>query len=101
MNITLLIVSGMLMLAAIFVYLANKEIAAKLYENTYRKSEGLDTKSPYCVIREKQSQYSDDYVYYIGEGTQKVDNRRFFKLSELMPYLNELEKIKGYELTKF
>lgn len=94
MNLTFIIISGMLLLACSLVYLANKKIAASLYT----KTTGIVV-SPYHIMRAEG--YGGDFRYYIAKKNRRVDHKLFYCIEDALDSMNELEMIEGYTITEF
>lgn len=99
MSTTLLVV---LVIAMFFgcciVYLANKKIAANLYERTYRSAHDLDIKSPYTVFRcQNEKEY---WGYGIKKNDVDYTNEWYSEISYAINVINTLEKLEGYKLSK-
>ena len=103
-NIVLLIIAGMFLVAAMFMYFGYLKIANELFirlvceQEDKFDSDGV-RKSPYSIKRIYSTDYGRDY-YYIYEGKIKVRTPTFRSAKDAQLSMNELEKIGGYPLTE-
>ncbi|AQW88998.1 hypothetical protein pEaSNUABM50_00494 [Erwinia phage pEa_SNUABM_50] len=102
MNLTLIIVAGMLVLAAGLIYLANKKIAANVYTRTYLEIHGQDPanakKSPYSIVRTYNRW--DESRYTVVEKGKPV-SPVLTSLNEAKKSMWELESLNNYDKSKF
>lgn len=99
MNLTLIIVTGMSVLAAGLIYIANKKIAASIYTRTYLEIHGRGKKkSPYSIVRTYDRHGNAQYhiVQKNKELTPKSLSLQITKES-----MWELETLNNYDKTKF
>lgn len=97
-NIVLLIVSVLLISAALFSYFGYLKIANTLF----LKVTGIDdntTTSPYSIVRKYDGYYEKNYYYIYKNNNQITDKKHLFAKSA-QDSLNELEKLEGYKPTK-
>lgn len=99
-DIVLLIVSVLLIAAAMFSYFGYLRISSILYVRLVEQPEPGELKpSPYRISR-----YWDKYVeidhFYIYKGSTMHVDRRFYTAKEAQTSLNELEQLEGYTNTK-
>jgi hypothetical protein len=102
-NIVLLIVAGMLLIAAVFVYFGYLKIANSLYirvvETPPPLKPGELKPSPYRIVRLYNQTNCKDF-YYIYRGSTQHVNRRFETAKEAQDSMNELELLAGFIQTK-
>lgn len=102
-NIVLLIVSVLVLAAAMFSYFGYLRISNNLYVRLVEQSESPNhdklKQSPYRIVR-YWNKNTYEYLYYIYKGSKKHVDRRFYSATEAQSSLNELEKLEGYIQTK-
>lgn len=99
-NIVLLIVSVLLLAAALFSYFGYLRIASILYVRLVEEPKPGELKqSPYRITRYWNT-YQNKDLYYIYKGNTMHVDRRFSTAKEAQTSLNELEQLEGYTHTK-
>ncbi len=102
-NIVLLIVSVLLLAAAMFSYFGYLRISSILYVRLVEEPEppkpGELKQSPYRIARYWNT-YQNKDLYYIYKGNTMHVDRRFSTAKEAQTSLNELEQLEGYTHTK-
>lgn len=97
------LVLGMFITSAI-VYLANKKIAANLYERTYGKEHKIENKSPYSIAQQRDVSSGEWGWSIMKNGEVLKDSKGFFPIyrssSVLIGEMNKIEKTEGYDITK-
>jgi hypothetical protein len=102
-NMVLLIVSVLLIAAAMFSYFGYLRIASILYVRLVEQPEppkpGELKLSPYRISR-IWNRYQKQDLYYIYKGNTIHVDRRFETAEQAQTSLNELEQLEGYTHTK-